>query len=359
MMNTSTIAHQRLLSQHIAGTPSKTPGEVVQWLGAVQAQDYEAAKWAVGLRTLGTTDADVEQAISNGALLRTHVLRPTWHFVTPEDIRWMLGLTAPRVNAASAYYYRALELDDQLFQRSNAVLEQALQGGKHLTRTELLAALQQAGVNTEGLRSAYLMMRAELDGVICSGARRGKQITYALLSERAPQAKALAREEALEKLTTRYFTGHGPATVQDFVWWSGLTTTDAKAGLELAKAHLAQEVIEGTAYWFAASLSPVQDLPPSAYLLPNYDEYIVGYADRGAIFDPANAHKLDARGSVLAQHTMVSNGRIVGTWKRTLQKGQALLAFSPFTALSEDEHQAFLHPAAHFSRFTRLPVTSL
>ncbi len=358
-MNTSTIAHQRLLNQHIAGTPFKTPGEAVRWLGAVQSQDYDAAKWAVGLRALGTTGADVEQAISSGAILRTHVLRPTWHFVTPEDIRWMLELTAPRVNAASAYYYRKLELNESLFQRSNAVLEKALQGGKQLTRVELLAALQQAGINTESLRAAYLVMRAELDGVICSGARRGKHSTYALLAERAPQARKLARDESLAELTRRYFTGHGPATVQDFVWWSGLTTADAKVGLELAKAHLAQEMIEGTIYWFAASLPQTQDLASSAYLLPNYDEYIVGYAERGAIFDAANADKLDARGNVLFQHTMLYNGRVVGTWKRTLQKKQTLLEASPFAALSEDEHQAFLRAAARFSHFIKLPVTFL
>jgi len=218
------IAHRRLHNQHITRRTLETPQALVEWLGAVQAQDFAAAKWALGLRLQGVTDDDIEQAFTDGAILRTHVMRPTWHFVSPADIRWLLALTAPHVRAASAYYNRKLELDDAVFRRTNAVLANALQGGKQLTRDELASALQQAGIATDGeQRVTYIMMRAELDGVICSGARRGKQFTYALLAERAQQARTLDRDEALAELTMRYFTSHGPATIQDFVWWSGLT----------------------------------------------------------------------------------------------------------------------------------------
>src|SRR6266852_6469726 len=227
------VAHRRLHNQHITRRTLETPQALVEWLGAVQAQDFAAAKWALGLRLQGVTDDDIEQAFTDGAILRTHVMRPTWHFVSPADIRWLLALTAPRVHAASAYYSRRLELDEVAFRSTNAVLANALQGGKQLTRDELASALQQAGIITEGeQRVTHIMMRAELDGIICSGARRGKQFTYALLEERAPQARALERDEALAELTRRYFTSHGPATVQDFVWWSGLTTADARVGLE-------------------------------------------------------------------------------------------------------------------------------
>ncbi|HEU5368644.1 MAG TPA: winged helix DNA-binding domain-containing protein [Ktedonobacterales bacterium] len=356
-MNSFDIVHHRLLNQRIAGTPCNTPTKVVQWLGAVQAQDYPAAKWAVGLRALNTTENDVEQAITTGTILRTHVLRPTWHFVTPADIRWMLALTAPRVNAANAYYYRQQGLEDTVFRRSNTVLEKALQGGKQLTRVELVSALKQAGIVTENLGFLYLLIRAELDGLICSGAPRGKQSTYALLAERAPQAKILARDEALAELTRRYFTSHGPATIQDFVWWSGLTTADVKIGLEMIKSYLLHETIDGRIYWFAEQTPPAKGLAQTAYLLPNYDEYIVGYTDRSAIFDTTHISKLDTRGNPLFQHTMLLDGRIVGAWQRAFQKGAASITFSPFTALSENERQAFAVAADQYGQFLHIPVS--
>src|SRR5579859_6568453 len=208
-MTTLDIAHQRLLNQHIAGAPFEKPVDAVQWLVAVQAQDYAAAKWAVGLRLQCATDDDIEQAFASGAILRTHLMRPTWHFVTPADIRWMLMLTAPRVLATIAYYDRTLELDGATLLRSNHALVKALEGGKQLTRTELAPALQQAGIACNNLqRLGHIIMHAELDGIICSGARRGKQFTYALLDERVPQSRTLDREEALAEFARRYFTGH-------------------------------------------------------------------------------------------------------------------------------------------------------
>src|SRR5579863_1805913 len=184
------IAHRRLYNQFHSRQTFEKPEEVVQRLGAVQAQDYGAARWALGLRLCGASDAVIEQAFASGAILRTHIMRPTWHFVSPADIRWMLMLTAPRVLAASAYYYRVSELDEAVFVKSNAVLVETLQGGKQLTRAELASALQQAGIPAADLlRITYIIMRAELDGVICSGARRGKQFTYALLDERVPQSR--------------------------------------------------------------------------------------------------------------------------------------------------------------------------
>jgi hypothetical protein len=352
------IAQWRLHNQHIIRRTLETPQALVEWLGAVQAQDFAAAKWALGLRLQGLTDDDIEQAFTGGAILRTHVMRPTWHFVSPADIRWLLSLTAPRVHAASAYYNRKLELDDAVFRRANAVLAKALQGGKQLTRDELASALQQAGIATEGeQRVTYIMMRGELDGIICSGARRGKQFTYALLAERAPHARMLARDEALAELTTRYFMSHGPATIQDFVWWSGLTVADAKAGLAMVTSHLQQETINGQTYWFSPSLQPVQYLSQTAYLLPNFDEYTVGYTDRSAIFDALHTHKLDPRGGLLT-NTMVLDGQVVGTWKRAFKKNAAVIEANPFTPLSNTEVRAFAASANRFGAFLRMPVDS-
>lgn len=348
------IAQQRLANQHLVGNPFKTAPEVVAWLGAVQAQEYPWAKWALGQRTTGLTDAAIEQAFAEGSLLRTHVMRPTWHFVTPEDIRWLLALTAPRVNTAVASYYRKLELDEATFARSNAVLAKALEGGKQLTRPELAAILQQAGIATADLlRFSHLMLRAELDGVVCSGALRGKQHTYALLDERAPQARTLERDEALAELARRYFTSHGPATVADFGWWSGLTMADARAGLEMAKPHLLQEVSEGQVYWLPFSSPPVNVTPPVAHLLPAFDEYTVAYKDRRAILDPA--YPPQAKTDILNPAIAVA-GKIVGTWKRTFKKDTVVLTLSPFTILTEAENQAIAGAARHYAAFLELPV---
>src|SRR2546428_1952451 len=209
------IARQRLQSQRLVGTKFESPRDAVAWLVAVQAQDYPAAKWAVGHRLRSATDDDLERAFTRGDILRTHLLRPTWHFVTPADIRWLLMLTGPRVHVANAHMYRRLGLGRSIFNRSAKALAQALQGGHHLTRNELRAVLQRAGIAVrDNLRMTHLMMRAELDGVICSGPRRGKQFTYGLLDERAPSARTLARDEALAELSRRYFQTRGPAPGQ-------------------------------------------------------------------------------------------------------------------------------------------------
>jgi len=218
-----TIARRRLANQHLVAPTLTAAAEVVGMLGAVQAQDYAGAKWAVAQRATGLADSHIEQAFATGAILRTHVLRPTWPFILPQDARWMLELTAPRIMQAMAYYNRQLELDAKLLRRSNAVLERTLHDGMQLTRTELSAALRRAGVRlATGQHVGNVLLQAELDRVIISGARRGKQFTYALFDERVPAAPPRDRDEALRDLTRRYFATRGPATVQDFAWWSGL-----------------------------------------------------------------------------------------------------------------------------------------
>ena len=216
------IRQQRLANQRIEGPVCRTPAAVVAWSGAVQAQEFDPAKWGVGLRVRdGATDADVARAVDEGRILRTHVLRPTWHFVTPADIRWMLELTAPRVRLRMATYWRQMGMDAKAFTRGTAVIERALGDGPCLTRAELGEQLRRARRPLAGFRLAHLAMYAELEGVICSGPRRGKQSTYALLSNRAPRTPKMDRDEALGELVKRYFQSHGPATVRDFVWWSG------------------------------------------------------------------------------------------------------------------------------------------
>jgi DNA glycosylase AlkZ-like len=356
-LNKKQIALLRLQQQGLAQPVFKRPEEVVGWLGAVQAQDYRAAKWGVAMRTQGLSNADLDNAFDSGAILRTHVMRPTWHFVTPADIRWMQALTAARVNAANAYYYRRLELDEAVFARSNAILASALQGSHYMRRDELGALLQQAGIDTrDRLRLTYIVLRAELDTVICSGPRRGKQFTYALLEERAPESRTLDHDEALAELTRRYFDGHGPATVQDFAWWSGLTVADIEAGLEMAGPQLAHVVIDEKTYWFSNSMPDNGDPSPSAFLLPNYDEYIIGYTDRSAAFDQQDTKMENPREDIVFNHTILIDGRVAGTWKRSFKKGQILLEARPFASLSAAEEAALALAVQRYGEFHGMPV---
>lgn len=358
-MKNSEIAHQRLFNQSISSERAMfaNPADVVGWLCAVQAQDYAGAKWALGLRMQHAVDGDIDQAFAEGLILRTHLMRPTWHFVTPADIRWLLALTAPRVHTANGFMYRKLELDDAILQKSNAVLAGALQGGNHLTRDELQDVLTQAGIVADnGLRLVYFMMYAELEGLICSGPRRGKQFTYALLDERAPNVRRLEREEALVELAARYFASRGPATVQDFAKWSGLTLADARRGLEAVKSQFHEEVIEGQTYWFPPVNAPAKDESPVAHLLSIYDEYVSSYKDRSAIGTAEDGARLSALGNDLAYIILV-NGQIVGTWKRTLAKASVVVRTNLFRQLTEAEHQALAAAAQHYGDFLQRPVT--
>ena len=345
-----------MVNQHLVGKPFKTVVEVVRWFGAMQAQEYAAAKWAIGQRVSGVTDAAIDREFDRGAILRTHVMRPTWHFVLPADTRWLQELTAPRVNAMSAYYSRQLELDAVTYRRSNAAIAKALRDGKQLTRTELAQVLRKAGIVAAGPRLAYLVMRAELDAVIGSGARCGKQFTYALLEERAPGAKRLDRDEALAELVTRYFTSHGPAQVQDFVWWSGLTGADTKRGIEIAQRRLAREVVGEKTYWSAASAIRPSRSTPTVHLLPTYDEYVVAYGDKGPIFDESNFTSTASLQTVLARHILIVNGQLLGGWRNAVTKGEAVINVEPLAKLDRVAREGVQAEAERYGTFMERPV---
>jgi hypothetical protein len=356
-MPTPDIARQRVINQGLVKPTLKTASEVLASLGAVQAQDYAGAKWGVAQRTAGLTDARIEKEIDDGMIVRTHVLRPTWHFVAAADIGWMLALSAPRVHAANAYWYRWLEVNDAVARRSRTVLTKALRDGKQLTRTELGQALTRARIEvTRPQRLACIVMRAELDGLICSGARRGKQFTYALLEERVARPTALEREAALFELARRYFTTRGPATVDDFAWWSGLTKADAKRGVEVAAAHLEHESIEGRSYWFPAAERPVRVSASLAHLLPNYDEYFIGLKDRSAFGARLESSGVRPRTSALSGNVVVINGQIVGGWRRTLVGRTVVIEPKSLIRLSEAERRGVGSAAQRLGRFLSLPV---
>lgn len=351
------IIRHRLHNQLLSQTKYTRPDQVVEWLGAVQSQDYAGAKWALAQRLRdATTDAEMDKAFNKGRFLRTHVMRPTWHFVSPKDIRWLLMLTGPRVHAGNAYMYRKLELDKAALRKSYRVMEKVLQGNKQLTRSELGAAFEKAGIHAEGQRLGYFMMSAELDGVICSGGRKGKQFTYALLEERAPQVRPLTRDEALTELVRRYFTTRGPATLQDFTWWSGLTMADARKGIQAVKSHLVSEVWNDQTYWLANSVSPAREKSPAAHLLPNYDEYFIGFKDRSAIGEVARLAGIRPDDPSLIAHIILLDGQIVGGWRRTVTKNAVILERNIFTDLTRAQERALAREVDRYSEFLQLPV---
>ncbi|WP_436490475.1 winged helix DNA-binding domain-containing protein [Chitinophaga sp. ARDCPP14] len=312
-MNSLQIIQHRLHQQQLLHSRFTRPADLVRWMGCIQAQDYAGAKWAIGNRIKGSTDASIEKDFNEGKILRTHVLRPTWHFVAPEDIRWMLQLTAPKIKAFNKRLHVKLGISDKDLKRSSAIITKALSDHTYLPRTALLPLLAKAKINTDDIRLGFLLMDAELDGLICSGPRQGKQFTYALLADRVPATAAPGREEAIARLTLCYFSSRGPATIQDFQWWSGLNISDIKTGLQLNKAQLTHTVVNGQAYWFTGGTPLTKRTTPSTLLLPWYDEYAVAYKDRSDIL-PAE-HQSTA-GYGIFKPVVVINGKIGGIWNR-------------------------------------------
>jgi len=322
------------------------PAAVVAWFGAVQAQEYPASRWGLALRMRSkTTDAAIQRAVDEGHILRTHLMRPTWHFVAAADIRWMLALTAPNVQRSLGTYYRQLGLDETTRTRATSVFETALAGGGSLTRAELGAALARAGIAVKGVRLALLTISAELDAVICSGPYRGKQLTYALLERRAPRAARLDRDEALAQLALRFFSSHGPATIRDFVWWSGLSTADARRAADISGAKPRE--IDGCAYLMIGRFREQVADPDSVHLLPIYDEYLVAYRDREAVPHAYGVVKTAARAFVTFQHALVIGGQVAGTWK--LKAGS--IEVFPVRRLTRSERGAIADVAARHARF--------
>jgi hypothetical protein len=351
-----TFAPARLRNQRLVGPGLESPAAVVRWLGAVQSQDYAGATWALSLRCGGVTAASIDRAFDAGRILRTHVMRPTWHFVSAEDIRWLLALTAPRVHAVNAFVYRTVELNEATLRRTARLITGALEGGQARTRLELAAALDKGGVPASGLRLACIVMHAELNALICSGPRRGKQHTYMLLEERVPPAPVLKRDEALAVLAERYFASHGPASVHDFAWWSGLTVAEARAGLDAVKSSLESTETAGKKYW--GPTARARAVTPVVHLLSNYDEHVVAYRDHSHSLDPAAREAMRTRGTrPLAVHLIARDGLVVGGWRRTIERTNATVTTQLLVSLSAQEKKALRAATEDYGRFLHLPVT--
>lgn len=306
------VAHRRMRAQHLVGTPLKDPVAVVGHLGGVQAQEFPYALWSVAQRTAGFDVADVRELVDRGALVRTHALRPTWHFLAPEDLGWIQALTGPRVHVFNAFYYRKFGIDADSAARTNALITAALRGGHHLTRKELGEL-----VGATGVELAYVVMYAELEALIVNGPMRGKQHTYALAEERIAAPRELSGDEALAELTRRYFSTHGPATIKDFGWWSSLTVAQIKRGLALAGSALAATEINGRTFWYDHTAAQLDPVAPTAHLLQGYDEYVVAYSDSkfaynldGLVPDPLRYTEN------LVVNPIMVDSQLAGFWRR-------------------------------------------
>jgi hypothetical protein len=349
----SAVGLRRLYHQRISHPRFKHAGEVAAWFGAMQGQDYLGTKWAFGLRLPGSTDADIEQAIIDRKVIRAWVLRGTLHYVAPADIHWLLDLLAPRQIAGNARRYKELELDDSTLTHSTDLIAVLLRDGAQLTRDEIFTYLNDKGISTAGQRGVFMLQRAALEKLIYQGALRRNVTTFLALDP----GKTLPKDEALAELARRYFTSHAPATLADFATWAGLPIGEARAGLADAKSVLVEEMVEGQSYWLPRDETPEQ--PPSPlYLLPGFDEYVLGYKDRTAVLDPTYNNNICPGGNGMFSPTIVSEGRIIGTWKRALKKKTVEIVpdlFPPHAASFDLDH--FTAAAEGYAAFLTLQPT--
>jgi hypothetical protein len=359
----------RLASHRLVPFPSPSPApfkrvdQAVQWMGAVQAQEYAYARWAVGSRfTVDTSigDAMVEQALARRKVVRSWVLRGTLHLVAAADLRWMLALAAPALLTRTAAAYREVHLDEAAFRKILPALRECLEGGQQLTRVELFAALAQRRIDTEGHRGGRILYRAAQLGLICLGDPQGKQARYTLLDDWLPPEPELPREDALRKLAQRYFASHGPATLADFAGWSGLVASEARVALEMAAPGLAHALFEGsTIGWSKRTPALAQPTgKPALHLLAGFDEYVLGYADRQAIIDPTHAARLMTPNGLFRPALLV-DGRAVGTWQMEIKKGALNINTAPFAPLPRGSAGALRLAAQRYAAFIGLPLAEV
>jgi hypothetical protein len=350
------ITHQRLLNQHIAQADLQTPAEVVRSLVAMQAQDYAGALWSVALRTPAATQTDVEQAIADKAIIRTWPMRGTLHFVAPEDIRWLLKLLGPRIIRSAAGRDRNLGLDDKVYARARKLVVAALEGGKVLTRNQLYDILTKGGVEPAGQRGIHILARFSQERLLCFGPHQEKQPTFVLLEEWVAPAQDLTEDEALAELAKRYFTSHGPATENDLARWAGLSLGGVRRGLEMVRSELAHELVDGQTYWMAPGtpVSPANNA--QVYLLPGFDEYILGYKDRSLMLELEHSPKIVPGNNGMFMPTIVADGQVVGLWRRTIKKNHVAVVLQPFTTLTAAQLRAAAVQAKRYEAFLGKPV---
>lgn len=352
------VANRRLFNQGITGMKHESPEQVVKGLGAVQAQDYHQAVWGIGLRTQSAKLSDVEQAMIDRKIVLTWPMRGTIFFVPAEDAKWMVKLTESRFQTHDKKKRVELELDEGTLHRCRTIIGNALSGCSPVSRPKLMDLLEEAGINTKNGRGYYILGYLGRTGMICFGPHEGKQQSFVLLDEWVPNSRELTLEESLGELALRYFTGHGPATIQDFAWWVGLTLAEAKRGFEAVKSNLRLDFVNGTEYWSSVTAPAVSADTDSVVLLPGFDEYYLGYKDRSAIIETEHDAKIAPHRNGVFQPMMVAGGEVVGVWKRQIKRSSIEIILSPFS-LRNDREEEFMQAAKQYSDFMGMPITRI
>lgn len=323
------ISDIRMVSQQLVNPRFDEPKDLISWMGAVQAQEYTMVKWAIGLRLKNGTIQQVEDAISRGDILRTHILRPTWHFVAAEDLRWMLQLSAKRIKSGMASWGKDLGISEELFTKTNDLIIKILEGNKSLTKEEIGNKLAKEGISIDNRLITHFLSRAEVEGIICSGTVRGRFHTYALIDERVPPTPILHKEEALAKLALQYFQSHSPATLEDFIWWSGLSVTEAKHAIYLIENKLIAEKFAADNLYIHKSYSNI-DIPQDiVHLMPPFDEYLISYKSRTHCL-PLHHYPKAFTNYGIFYPIILHNGKIVANWKKKAVKGEIQIEATPF-----------------------------
>jgi hypothetical protein len=346
-MTAAEITSLRLSNQNISRAQFNSPGDLLSWMGAMQSQDYPMSKWAVGTRLRGSSETQVNEALDSGSVLRTHVLRPTWHLVAAENIRWMLRLTAPVIKSSAKTRYRNLELDSNLLSGCISIFIKTLENANYQTREELNALLSDHGIDLDNNRGAHILMFAELEGIICSGPRKKGKYTYALLDERAP-VNDIDREDALSLLAKTYFMSHGPATVRDFGWWSGLPARDVRTAMELVKNELEKLEYDGVPYYFSGQI--LSAINNETYLLPSFDEFLISYTDRTASLSLLHNKKAVSNNGMFWP-VIVTGGQVEGLWKRSAKKDIVVIETEFFRKTNRLKRESTVRAAEKFGDF--------
>ncbi|MCV9932389.1 winged helix DNA-binding domain-containing protein [Flavobacterium sp. LS1R47] len=350
------IALLRMISQKILKTNFHEPQEIVKHLGAMQAQDYSMAKWAVGSRC-DASEKSIEEAINSGKIIRTHILRPTWHFVSADDIYWMLDVSGPQVKKIVLSAAKKNGFDEKKLHKINSSIEKILAGNNSLTRDEIMQELNIQRDSGQGfLNSTIVMMNAELDGLVCNGIMKGKQLTYSLLEEKVPKTNGkLTKEEGLAKLAKRYFESHGPATLLDFTWWSGFPATTAKLAIHSVESELDSIEVDGKKYWFKKGLPSETEIPKSIHFLPSFDEILISYKTREITI--AKEHQANAfTNNGIFWPIIIEDEKVIGTWKRTVKKQHIKIETNFFEPISADKKSLVLEAIKPFESYLEAKI---
>lgn len=355
-MKFNDISSLRLVSQHIIQSDFSSAHDVVSYMGAMQAQDYSGSLWSIGLRTSDLTYTDIEQAIISRNIVRTWPMRGTLHFVASEDIRWMLSLLAPRMTTTLTSRQRQLELDEVTMTKSRSLIESALQGGNCLTRNELCALLEAYGISTIGQRGIHILMYLSIIGVLCFGPHQGKQPTFVLLEEWIKPTNPISYEEALVLFATRYFLSHGPASLKDFAGWGKITLGEARLAIQLAGSAIEKTTVDSIDLWHSSHTIPTK-VASSVFLLPGFDEFMLGYKDRTPSLSSQYAQRIVPGNNGMFLSTIVANGKVVGTWKKVVRKSTIEITLHPFETIDDEHIFNAKESAERYGRFIEMPVT--